>query len=844
VRRTCWIGSRAARRRTVAGGKGAGLAKLRALGCRVPDGFVITTAAFREFSAAAGLDGDLLQHAASSEALARMRARVTAQPFPPRLAAAISASVRRLGGTFAVRSSLIDEDGAGRSFAGQLESVLAIEGEDACLAAVKRVYASLFAAPVASYLAGRKAVAPLVPTRLDLAVVVQRMVPARASGVAFSADPVTGERQVVVEAVVGLGDRLMRGAAAPARFVHDSRNGLAVIDRRDVSADVLPDDALHELATLVRRIASRLEAPQDVEWAWDGARLAILQTRPITGLRGRHDYSRRLVADMSPGLVRPLLWSTHSRGMMQRVFGRLFTELLGRSDVDFAQLTRRFHSRIYADMTLFGELLGRVGLPRNFFEALTRGDQASRHRGEAVRMVLRSPRLIRFVWRNGRVGAAIDAFLARHDRELEAFQAGDWGAADLPELLPRVESLLKLHGDTQWHVFTGAMNTTARHRLLQRLAARSAPQVASGDLTRGLPGLRALEPNLEIRRLAEEFGEFPPGLRELLAGGDDTAIRAALAETEAGRRLCRGMDALLHRFGHLAADGTDFTEPRWAEDPAPVWQAIARHLSPGATRPGCSDDRQSPSLVRERARSAARAAMGPFTCRVFDRLLASTSAYIDRRERLGEAMTQDAYQSRRLFLAIGDRLVSRGDLEHRDDVFLLYYDQLLALAGGRLEQASEVIRRRRAELAEDARLDPVESFCGDYPPVGSASLPTGDVLTGIPASAGLISGFARVVLTPADAPPALTGTDVLVVPFADVGWMPLLASVGAVVTESGGQLSHAAIVAREYGLPTVMSVTHATRLIREGQPLTVDGTRGVVYLKHLVPAHEPGSETR
>jgi pyruvate,water dikinase len=325
--------------------------------------------------------------------------------------------------------------------------------------------------------------------------------------------------------------------------------------------------------------------------------------------------------------------------------------------------------------------------------------------------------------------------------------------------------------------------------------------------------------------------------RVLMSSGHDGEIRAALATSEPGKAVVREMDAFLTRFGYLAANGTDFTEPRWSEDPTLAWRALGR-LVEASVRPGTErGETESAAAARDRAHAAVRARLGPVSRAWFSRLLDSTTAYIDRRERLSAAMTEDAHQARRLYLAIGEQLVDRGDLRLRDDVFLLYFDELLALGSGRLEAVVTRARiaARRAELQADAAIDPPETFWGDHPPLDASAVDPADTLTGIPGSAGIVQGYACVIRDPADAPASLSMEHVLVVPFTDAGWMPLFASIGGVVAECGGQLSHTAIVAREYGLPTVVGVPRATRIIRDGQPVAVDGTRGIVYLKHLWP---------
>jgi pyruvate,water dikinase len=218
---------------------------------------------------------------------------------------------------------------------------------------------------------------------------------------------------------------------------------------------------------------------------------------------------------------------------------------------------------------------------------------------------------------------------------------------------------------------------------------------------------------------------------------------------------------------------------------------------------------------------------------VFDRLLTSTVALIDLREQVSLLMSEDAFHMRRVFLALADHLVRRGDLTERDDIFYLTYGELLQLVDG--EQASdlakETIRVRKAEMEQDAQIEPPDTVCGDHVPTQPLSLPEDqEYLVGIRGSSGLAEGRARIVLDPSQAPVKLSQEDILVVPFTDVGWTPLLSGIGGIVAETGGQLSHTAIVAREYGLPAVVSVKQATRLIQDGQRVTVDGDSGRVYL--------------
>ncbi len=246
-----------------------------------------------------------------------------------------------------------------------------------------------------------------------MAVVVQRMVAATAAGVAFSADPISGELCTIIEAGRGLGDAVMSGRAAADRYVIDARGVLAEVTPIVPGAPVLAEAEILRLAEIVRDLDSRAGGPRDVEWAFDG-NFRILQCRPITSLAGQHVYSNRLTADMAPGLVKPLVYSTNTSAIAREVFGKLFTELIGPNDYDFTRLTPLICSRVYADMTLMGELLARIGLPPNFMEMMLRSERAERHTMRMEpRMLLAMVRMAHLAFRHGRLPRQQSSLLAR-----------------------------------------------------------------------------------------------------------------------------------------------------------------------------------------------------------------------------------------------------------------------------------------------------------------------------------------------------------------------------------------------------------------------------------------------
>jgi pyruvate,water dikinase len=291
------------------------------------------------------------------------------------------------------------------------------------------------------------------------------------------------------------------------------------------------------------------------------------------------------------------------------------------------------------------------------------------------------------------------------------------------------------------------------------------------------------------------------------------------------------MDDLLERYKYLSANGTNFGEPTWEEEPGPVWQALGRLFQTGSSAAPDS------SSVRERAREGVMARLGPIRRRLFRKRLKRAARYLELREGVSLLMTEDTYLLRRLFLVLGHRMVEEDWMREPQDVFHLTFQEIREAVKGPGDGGSgdgvgfhALIQCRKEEIEADRDVVLPETILGEEipfePPVGQ----TTNLLTGIGASAGTVEGTARVVSRLEEAPSVLTRDDVLVVPFSDIGWTPLFATVGGIVAECGGQLSHTAIVAREYGLPAVVAARGAMQEIRDGQRIRVDGSNGSVLL--------------
>ncbi len=480
---------------------------------------------------------------------------------------------------------------------------------------------------------------------------------------------------------------------------------------------------------------------------------------------------------------------------------------------------------------MLGQLLEQFGLPANFMEVMSRDAEAERRRHPPLNLrTLRTlSRLVRFSWRGVQIAGEIRAFLERHDGQLEPYRRAEWSSHSPGQLLAHAEELAGLYSETMWFDFIGQLNMMGRNRMMSRLVQRHAPEVPPTDVLRGLTGLKSLETNRMLQRLADQARALEPTIPTLLMEAEQAGIEEELAATAGGRALADAVSRFLERFGFLSSSGTDLSRTPWSEDPTIIWRSIGRlALQPAR----CAA--QSAEQTRSETHARVRRNLSRPQRYAFDRLLKSTITYVDLRERISFLISEDSFQLRRVYLALADRLVAAGDLAQQDDVFFLSHDELSELVQEHLppQEARNRILVRRAEMAADAELELPDTIYGDYVPARPVARAAGEArLTGISGSSGLVEGYARIILDPVQVQSALDSDDILVIPFADTSWTPLFCGVGGVVAETGGQLCHSAIVAREYGLPAVVNVKDATHLIREGQGIVVDGNRGCVILK-------------
>lgn len=816
----------------LAGGKATGLAALLAAGLPVPDGFVITTDAYRAVVAAHGLGARIEQSlSAPAPDVARLFADAA---LPGDLEVAIREAYQALGSgedaLVAVRSSATAEDLPTASFAGQQDTLLGVRGVEAVIAAVRRCWASLWNSHAVDY----RRRAGLDTGDVALAVVVQVLVDADASGVLFTADPIDGRRdRIIVDATFGLGEALVGGVVTPDHAVLDARtlatldytvaeklvittrtptgttlSALPTLRRHD---RVLTDEDLVELATFGLDAQRHAGRPMDLEWARADGRLWVVQGRPITALPpdlGGMEWSREMMIERYPDPVTPLTWSILSSSFFASLAATVRT--LGGEVRSDAPLVRLINGRVYVNVTAFNEAM--ASMPAR--PPVTSSDAPAARR-RPVAMLGSLPAMVRLVLRTHR----------EWDAALPAYEAAARASVDVASL--DADGFVALHR-SDGELLAPMLDNHARAIVagdltLQLLTALCRSWLGDADgslvltLLSGLSGNVTVQTNHDLWLIAEFVRASPDvasGLASGLSVGDLTKLPGG---GEFSRRLTTFLDAYGHRSPRY-----ELRQPAWREDPEQVL-GLLRLMLDGVPDP--LDGQRQASERRERATVEAQRRLGFVRRAVFDRVLALAQTYFRLRENQQFYLMLPTPRLRALVAEIGRRAVSRGLIDAPGDVFFVDAGEVDALALGTSGDLRDVVAGRRAEF------DRAHGLAGPVRLGGRASEPSGatDELRGIAGSAGRASGRTRIVRGPDDFASVRPG-DVIVAPATTPAWTPLFGVASGLITEHGGLLSHSGVVAREYGLPAVLGVPDALARIADGVRVEVDGLAGTVRL--------------
>lgn len=851
------------------GGKGMSLAKMINAGFPVPDGFHITTEAYRQFLVANNLQTRILAALqdvdaslpASLETASAMISRLFADAtIPTEIVHAIrdaylALDTSHLALPVAVRSSATAEDLPEASFAGQQETFLNIRGEEALLGAVKRCWASLWTARAIAYRIKNN----INHDSVALAVVVQEMVDAESAGIIFTANPINGRRnEMVINAAWGLGEAIVGGLVSPDTIVADKATGkvktydvaektvITVLTEKGTGESPLEDARRRsrvmneadvvELVDIARRIESFYGSPQDIEWCRTGSgesKFYIVQSRPITTLaktpaptewklpRGAYAAMRNNIVELMADPLSPL-YDTLGLSAINTSLHRLLNESFAMQGIMPPEIIIVVNHYAYNNGSVSAK-----GMARLMFSM-----------GKIARMMF-----------TGAVDRWTEVGRPRYHQAVAEWEAVNWRAFPCVDLVNSAKQLTESAIDAYGALVSGvipaawiteALFTKLYDRLIKRRDDPPAPTYLLGYDS--LP-IRA---DKSLYSLAEWAMQ-------------DVALTQCIERTPTPQliAMCEGETAPgdinpavwhewrtrvhqhLREYGHMLYD-LDFSHPVPADAPAPVLDTLKLYMSGGCTNPYT---RQGESAKRrEQAVAMMRARLKGLRLKWFNKYLASAQKYAPLRED-GLAEIGLAYPLIRQMLGeLGGRFVQQQVIANVDDIFWLTQDEVLLTAsrldaGQSMESFAEKIPQRKAEhraalsVRPPMMLPQMKIFGFDLMSLKDkrGRRNRGNVIKGVAASPGVAGGVARILHGPEDFGQMRPG-DVLVAPITTPAWTPLFAMASAVVTDVGGPLSHGSIVAREYGIPAVLGTGVATRRIRDGQTVTVDGGAGIVSL--------------
>ncbi|KPL91437.1 rifamycin-inactivating phosphotransferase [Herpetosiphon geysericola] len=852
------------------GGKAANLAKLAKIPTiHVPTGFCLSTAAFQRMLELTPTISELLDQAALlsvvdrtaiAELSAALRHTIQSSPLPAEIHAAISQLLAQFGPTkaYAIRSSATAEDSPSASFAGQHDSYLNIVGEAAIIQQIKACWASLFSERAMIY----RLQQGFEQRSVSLAVIVQAMVFASVSGIMFTADPITANRKLLaIEASFGLGEALVAGRVNPDSY--QLRNGEVVsatiatkqhaiyptkaggteeqpIMPAQQQQPALSQPQLLQLEAIGRTIEQHFGQPQDIEWCLVDEQFYIVQSRPITTFypipaandAKNHIYISVGHQQMMTDAMKPLglaIWQLTAGRPMVHAGGRLFVDIID----DLAVPARR---AIMLDVLGKSDPLIRSALTT----LIERGDIIPVAPAQPAASTLdkfkpTSADSLEFQPMIEHDPALVTALIAQSEHDLANLKhtiVTKSGAELCDYILHDIQQLKQSLANPQsFGVIMSAINGSnwLNERMDEWLGEKNAADSISQAVDHNITSTMGLE-LLDVADVIRRY----PAVCDYLAQTNEPNFLDQLEQFEGGSLARQAIEAYLAKYGMRCAGEIDITRTRWSENPATLLPLIVHNIksfAPGASHQKFAHGRQvafnkEQELLERLQQLPDGAAKAATTKRVIDLI----RSFIGYREYPKYHIVSRYFVYKQALLQAAEVLVQAKVLRDKTDIAYLTFAELHEVL--RTQQlADQLIEQRKAEHAQFQKLTPPRVLTSDGELLNGSyqrsDVPAG-ALMGLAVSAGVVEGRARVMLQMETA--TLEAGDILVTRFTDPSWTPLFVAIQGLVTEVGGLMTHGAVIAREYGLPAVVGVADATKRIRDGQRIRLNGNTGTIEM--------------
>ena len=861
-----------------AGGKGANLGEMTKAGFPIPAGFVLTTKAYDAFVQAHGLQQKIVDLAqtvsaddpqSSESASQKIRALFMEGMIADNLAAEITTAYGQLtqtsGTAVAVRSSATAEDLPTASFAGQQDTYLNIQGEDALLDAVKKCWASLWTARAISY-RQRQGIAP---SSVSLAVVVQQLVLADSAGILFTANPMNGARdQIVINATWGLGEAIVGGLVTPDTVTVD-KSTYAILSRETTTKttmtvqtengteeqavpvdkqneQVLDEETAVSLSKLATKIEAHYNIPIDIEWAIADGEISILQARPITSLPDPKPeplqnvvwepvapntiWMRRQIVEHMPDPLSPLFEDLYLRQGLDKSIGLLMETMaeIGGTELDWNEMiphslagTINGYAYTTGSFNMTGDNLKAIlKIYANIFKFF----KISAFDWEGVALPTYQASIA--YWGSISLTQATDEELLRGISELATADSAYWWGSAMNLGLSRI-----LDPVFDWLL----RSPLVRYALPE-------PRPVGASFLRGFDS-KALDAQADMEALADLI-RGSAGMREIALNTDANQLIAALSGHSEAKPVLDGIQKYLQTYGHQIYN-LDFVDPTQIEDPTPILLSLKALVK---NPPDQDVRRRQTKMAEEREALVAqtRQALNPLSRKLFDWLWRWTKQYAPYRENVMFYMGAAWPTLRQLAHELGQRLTHSGAIPQPDDIYYLDSAEIKAAIEARVNgqipaDYAQLVQERRALREARKLLTPLPTVpergemkfgpinLSMFSPTPSDAVNEGPILDGYAVSTGRVTAPASVIYSVEDFDKMTPGT-ILVCTTTTPAWTPLFSQAVGLVTDVGGALAHGSIVAREYGIPAVMGTGVATDRIKPGMMLSVDGDAGTVTL--------------
>jgi pyruvate,water dikinase len=839
----------------------------------VPEGFCITTEAFKKITENNRQLNNLLdelthlkaeERSTISVISAKIRMAIEQIPIPDDITEEIAGYLTKYGDkkAFAVRSSATAEDLPTASFAGQQDSYLNITGKEAILLHISKCWASLFTDRAVIYRIQNK----FDHHKVLLSVVVQKMVFPQVAGILFTADPVTGNRKVAsIDASFGLGEAMVSGLVNADNYkvcngkIIDkkiSTKKLAVyavqgggtkeqeIESERQHMQALTDEQIIQLERMGRTIEDHFGSPQDIEWCLADDTFYIVQSRPITTLYpipAAHDEENHVYVSvghqqMMTDAMKPLglsFFLLTTQALMRTAGGRLF--------VDVAPMLASPAGRetmvnvLGKSDPVIKDALTTIIERGDFIKSLQddKKEPGSDKRNKAV-----SPPDYQTL--NDYDPAIVSDLIRSNQASIEALKQNiqtKSGQGLFDFILEDIRQLKKINSDSQsFGVIMTGMNASSwiNEKMNEWLGEKN----AADTISQSVPNNITSEMGLALLDVADVIRPFPRVI-EYLSRQPDGGIKDAtfldeLVKFDGGKEARNAIIDFLNKYGMRCSGEIDITRPRWSEKPATLVPMILNNIKnfkPNANKQKFEEGRQE-SLKKEQEllERLKQLPDGEQKAEKTKRMIDMVRNFAGYREYPKYGIVNRYFVYKQALLKEAEKLVQANVIREKEDIYYLTFEELREVVGSH-KPDYHIISKRKDEFKLNEKLTPPRVFTSDGEIISGKykrkDLPA-EAIAGLAVSSGIIEGRARVIINMEDA--ELDEGDILVTPFTDPSWTPLFVSIKGLVTEVGGLMTHGAVIAREYGIPAVVGVDNATRLIKDGQRIRVNGTDGYVEI--------------